>query len=193
MPDRLLSAAGATLVASDFTQLNFGTSTVEDDPSGGLTLRMQSRGAPNGIVLYRTAPSTPYVVTAHVLTGPGAATASDNANAIGFRESSSGKLSFISYHYSHSAFVQYLDSPTATGLANSASTHVPDRYDYFLRVENDGANLTYSLSGDGVHFFELRTEAIDYHFDTGPDGIAWITDCQGTSGETMHLLGWSEE
>ena len=119
--------------------------------------------------------------------------AADNANLIGFRESSSGKLSFISYHYGIDSFAGYLDDPTTTGPASSASQNAPFRADYWLQVEHDGTDLFYRLSADGFNWWELHTEDDAFHFTSGPDGIIWGGDNQGTDGQFIHLLSWVEE
>lgn len=190
---RLLDINGNTLTKSDFTELNVGTGTVSDDTWGGLTHAMQFGAQPNVRAIFKSAPSTPYVLEAHILTGLDANEAAENANMLGFRESSSGKLSFISYHYSTNAFVQYVNNPTTSGPPNAPTTpDVPARADYWLRIENDGTDLTYLLSGDGLNYFQVHTESKTFHFDIGPDGLFWGGDNQGNEKEMIHLLSWIE-
>ncbi len=191
---RLLDINGNTLTKSDFTLLNVGTGTVSDDTWGGLTHAMEISTPVNLRAIFKSAPSTPYVLEAHILTGFGANGPADNANLIGFRESSSGKLSFISYHYSTRSFVQYLDDATTDSpLPNAPNTpDVPARTDYWLRIENDGTDLTYLLSGDGFNYFEVHTESKSFAFDTEPDGLIWGGDNQGNENEMIHLLSWIE-
>jgi len=194
-PNRLLNQAGTVLTSSDFTQGNFGTSSVLDDATGGITLKMESRAAPNGVGLYKTAPATPYTLTCHVLTGVGANDSADNANLIGFRESSSSKLSFIAYHHSNDSWTQYLDdfATTGTAPANSSQENTPVRADYWLRIEDDGTNLIYYKSADGYNWWQQHTELRGFHFDTGPDEIWWGGDNQGADDQMIHLLAWIEE
>jgi len=193
--NRLIDIDGNILTSTDFTQGNFGTSTVADDANGSITIKMQSRTSPNGVALYKTAPATPYTLTAHILTGPCHTQSTENANLIGFRESSSSKLSFLSYHYYNDSWTQYLtDFNSDVGApAFSSQEETPARQDYWLRIEDDGTNLTYSKSADGYHWWEQHTELRGFWFDTGPDEIWWGGDNQGDNGEMIHLLAWIEE
>lgn len=190
---RLLDINGNTLTKSNFTELNLETGTVIDDTWGGITQAMTPGAGPDIRVIFKSAPSTPYVLEAHILSGIFANDV-ENANLIGFRESSSGKLSFISYHYADRSFVQYLDGPTTpdAGGKPQLNIEVPARADYWLRIEDDGTNLTYLLSGDGFNYFQLKTELRTFHFDSAPDGILWGGDNQGNDGELIHLLSWIE-
>lgn len=192
---RLIDASGNVLTSSSFTQGNFGTSSVTDESDGTITISMEDRAGPNLVALYKTAPSTPYTLSAHILTGVGHNASNENASVIGFRESSSNKISHISYHYFNSSFTQYLeDFNDDTGSpANSSQEPCPPRQDYWLRIEDDGTNLTYYRSADGYNWWEQHTELRGFHFDTGPDQILWGGDNQGDDGEMIHLLAWIEE
>ena len=196
VPNRLLDIDDKTLTKSDFTSENNGTSTITDDPNGSISIAMESGAAPDARILYKDAPSTPYKVTAHVLTGISSTNvAAENANVLGFRESSSEKLSFISYHVGTSSFTQYLTTPTSSAgaPANSSTEDVPFRADYWLQIEYDGSDLFYRKSADGYNWWEQHTEADDFWFNTAPNQIWWGGDNQGTDGEFIHLLAWVEE
>lgn len=192
---RLLDINGNTLTKASFTELNVGTGTVIDETWGGISHDMQTGTPVNLRVIHRAAPSTPYVLEAHILAGIGLnVTNVDNVNGIGWRESSSGKLSFAGYHLALETLVVYLDSATSKGTAptNVNGPEAPARSDYWLRIEDDGTNLTYKLSADGFNYFQFHTELRDFHFTTAPDQIMWVCDNQGTDGELMHLLSWIE-
>ncbi len=190
---RLLDINGNTLTTSDFTELNVGTGTVSDDTWGGISHAMQFGATTNIRLIHKSAPSTPYVVEAHILHGFGLnASSSDNVNGIGWRESSSGKLTFLGYHIQFGSFVVRTDSPTASGPASTTGPDTPARNDYWLRIEDDGTNLAYKVSADGLNYFEFHTELRGFHFDTGPNQLIWCGDNQGTSGELVHLLSWIE-
>lgn len=197
IPDRLLNIDGVTLTKSSFTELNLGTGTLTDDNDGGMTIAMQNRSSPNLNVLYKTAPSTPYTVTVHLLNGIGGNQLADNANVLGFRESGTGKMSFISFHpagvVTGKVFAQYLDNPTTSGPGSTANEEIGSRYDIWLRVEHDGTNLKYHYSYDGVTFRQLRTESKTFHFDVDANQVFWGTDCQGVDGHLHHLKAWAEE
>ena len=196
IPDRLIDINGVTLTKSSFTELNIGTGTVLDDPDGGISIKMQNRAQPNANVLYKTAPSTPYTLTAHLLNGIGANDLADNANLIGFRESATGKLSHISFHpagiIAGGVFSQYLTDPTTSGPGNTAQEDLAARLDIWLRIEHDGTNLKYHYSYDGANFRQLRTELKTFHFTTDADQLWWGSDCQGVDNQLQHLKAWVE-
>lgn len=192
---RLLDIDGNTLTKSDFTELNIGTGTVSDDTWGGISHAMQFGATTNLRVIHKSVPSTPYVLEAHILAGIGSNNGTaENVNGIGWREASSGKLSFLGYHLAFSTLAVYVDSVTAKGSApaNLTGPDAPARGDYWLRVEDDGTNLTYKISGDGFNYFQVHTELRTFHFNVAPDQLCWICDNQGTDGEYMHLLSWIE-
>lgn len=194
-PHKLLNKAGSVLTKADFTNLNLGTGTVIDDAHGGISMAMAQGAAPNARVIHKSAPSTPYTVTAHVLSGIGSNAAAENANVLGFRDSGDGKLSFISFHYGTNTITQYLTTPTsaAGAPANSSTQNVAFRPDYWLKIEDDGTNLKYYTSADGYNWWEQHSELRGFWFTTGPDQIWWGGDNQGTDGEFIHLLSWAEE
>lgn len=195
VPNRLLDINDTTLTKSSFTSLNNGSSVITDETHGGISIAMDAGAAPDARVLHKSAPSTPYKVTAHVLSGIGSNAAAENANVLGFRESSSGKLSFISYHYGTNTFTQYLTSPTSSAgaPANSSSQNIPFRADYWLQIEHDGTDLFYRISADGYNWWEQHTEDDAFWFDASPDELWWGGDNQGVDGEFIHLLAWIEE
>ena len=194
VPNRLVDINGNTLTKSSFTSLNNGSSIISDDPAGGISIAMDAGAAPDARVLYKSAPAAPYTVTAHVQSGIGSNGSSENANVLGFRESSSGKLSFISYHYGTNTFTQYLTSPTSSAGApsNSSSQNIPFRADYWLQIEHDGIDLFYRISADGYNWWEQHTEDDAFWFDSAPDQVWWGGDNQGVNGEFIHLLAWAE-
>jgi len=193
-PHRLLNKTGVTLTKSDFTEVNFGTSSSIDDPAGGITIAMQPGTNPQQRLLLKSAPATPYTVTAHMLLGPGQTNSTENIANLVFRETSSGKLSLLGFRPGDNTFVFYLDTPTSVGTApSSISIDCPHRHDAWLRLEADGTNLKFSISYDGFNFFEVKSDLNAFHFDSAPNEIGWGGDNQGADGESVHLLSWAEE
>lgn len=194
-PNRLLDINGNVLTKSSFTQLNMKTSVITDDAHGGITVAMTSGASPDARILHKSAPTAPYKITTHVLSSIFSNQSPENANVLGFRESSSGKMSFISYHYRNSSFTQYLTSPTSqTGApANSSQQNTNSRADYWLQIEYDNTDLFYRLSADGYNWWEQHSESKTFWFDSAPDQVWWGGDNQGVDGEMIHLLSWLEE
>ena len=192
-PNRLLSIAGATLTSSDFTQNNVGTGTVSDAADGSLVLAAQARTAPNIRVMTRTAPSTPYTITAHLLTNTVEDDVDDGEHLLGFRESGTSKLSYISFSYTNQYEVKYLaDWNDATGAPSDAGTILHRRSDYWFRIGYDGADLTYESSINGVDWFQFYTETDTAWFSTAPDQVFWGAASEDTDGQLFTLMAWIE-
>lgn len=193
---RLLDATGTVLTKADFTELNFETSVATDRSDGGVMIAREDQdGSSQDLRLhYKAEPSTPYTVTAHFLTGYCESDTGQAEMGLGFRESATGKLSLFVFRSGKNSEVRYMTDPdtgfgSATGVLDTGS-----RFDWWMRIENDGVNLDYYRSADGVSWYLQRTEAVDYHFTTAPDGICWGGDepNSGTPNTHMYLLSWIE-
>lgn len=192
-PHRLLNKAGDTLTKSDFTEVNFGTSSSIDEPTGGITIAMQDGTNPQQRLLTKAAPATPYTVIAHMLLGPGLTISGANTANLVFRETSSSKLALLGFRPG-GIFVFYLDDPTTKGTAPDFFTiDCPHRHDLWLKLEADGTNLKFFVSYDGFNFFLAKSDLNTFHFDSAPNEIGFGGDNQGSNGEFVHLLSWAEE
>lgn len=195
-PDRLLTLGGAPITKGDFTGLNLNASTVVDDPNGSITLNMGgSISSPDVKVLYKSAPNAPYKVTAHLMGGIFSILAPSSRFFLGFRESSSGKLSAIRFTYRAFSLIRYYTSPNSvTGApSDTSSIDQSSRADYWLQIEHDSTDLFYRLSADGYNWWEHHTEDDAFWFDSQPDQVWWGGTSRNNDGESVHLLAWIEE
>lgn len=120
-------------------------------------------------VIYQTAPSTPYRVT--VKLAPDGSTPATNHNVgIGFEESSTGKLHIvgISDNDTNVRVQRWTDSSTySSSDANAAIAERPA----YLRIEDDGTDLKFHYSHDGIVFEEYYTLTRTTYMSGGPNRI----------------------
>ena len=166
---------------------NVWTATAEYDH-----LKFTNSGGSTGVgMYYRTAPATPYKITAAFVATPGI-NASLFAFGLGFRSSDgkissfermveSGLLKMGAYKY---------DSPTSVNAAYYDKIGYPACGPLlFLRIEDDGTNRKWSVSQDGVNFYEwqsvLRT---DFHTPTQVGVVGFGNSALGG----FNLISWLE-
>ncbi len=193
-PYRLLNDSNVTLTSSDFTFLNEGTSSVADDASGGMTVTINETTG-DWKMLHKTAPTPPYVLTAHILIGPGATySTAGTISGIGGRESSTGEFIAVFIETGDIVQASRFDSPSTF---NSVwGSHAPVDFDYdqmWLQFEDDNTDLFARVSNDGVNFFQVGTEGRTAFMAGGADQIIWAFNPRGDADKLIHLRSWIEE
>lgn len=139
---------------------NQGTSTVTQT-GGALYFVGQTAASDNYRIYYRTAPATPYTVTAIILPHLGL-TGTGNFPTVGicFRENSSGKFITLGQQLDD-FFVQKWNGPTSfnsTTYSRNYGLMLRSSAPIYLRINDDGAtNLTFSYSIDGINYNSLGT------------------------------------
>ncbi|MBX6314802.1 MAG: hypothetical protein IRY99_18075 [Isosphaeraceae bacterium] len=143
--------------------------------------------------LVRSAPTTPYTITALVLPnllwGSGI---NDNMGLI-LRESSTGKLQGFAFNcYNGTTINLYRwNSPTSYAGANDMGFNVDIASCRFLRISDDGTNLKFSASGDGINFISLLQQSRTTFFAGGPDQIGiYLNNGNAGKGSAISLLSW---
>jgi hypothetical protein len=148
-----------------------------------------------------TPTTTPYQVTAAFI--PLLDGVNTTSCGIVFGEESSGKLIFFRIAYndtivSKSNLVLSLDQYNSFSSFNvnykqkSASTLGKNLC--WLRMRDDGVDLTWSFSTDGKNFLTFHTAARNDFFTTGPDQIGYAVNTNNTTGSAgMLLLSWKKE
>jgi hypothetical protein len=196
---RMLSTSNAILTKNDFTAVNQGTRSY-DDQLGGLIITLTTQGASNNyFLLTRSAPSTPYSVTAagrvsSINTASSAAT----GWGIGFRESSTGKFHHFNLLHvpTDTGFklrVQNMDSPTTTNSGPFTSSLVPATDISWLRIRDDGTNLTFHYSSDGINFIQAHSLGRTTFLASGPNQVIISSQNFNSSAEAyINILNWIE-
>ncbi len=147
-------------LASLSTWVNQGSATVTTT-NGGIVLFGPGTGNTNNTVLrVKTAPSTPYTVTAALI--PSFPMRNFLQAGIAFRESSSGKLQNVGVGYNgtltptYQIQVEKWTTATASSAAYLA-VGVPQAHPIFLRITDNGTNRISSFSFDGINFTQIHT------------------------------------
>lgn len=167
-------------VDGDFAWVNQDTATLTDH--GALLLK------PNGSAGFnlraKTAPSTPYTVTAAFLVNPASATVS-----IGFRQSSDGKLAILrmigatgGWNWRSSKYT----NPT-TFSADYSTTSITGQLLslVWFQIADNGTNRIIRYSNDGQHW-------TDHHSVGRTDFLTADQVVWGTQGANVWLLSWAE-
>lgn len=181
-------------------------SSTIDSTNGYEYLIAPSQSAAKCSWRYRTAPSTPYTVTARFLMDiTGTVGYGGLANTAGimllFRESSTGKAVSIRYDLSSNSWGQtdfdkwtsstsYSAAYASYGpTANTGSIGTPMIWN--ARITDDATNLKMYLSIDGIHWqqFSVSKSRTDF-MAGGPDQIGWGAYCNSTT-VVVALIDWT--
>jgi hypothetical protein len=146
--------------------------------SGIVYLAGPGSGAGNNVKLRSVAaPSTPYTITASVITFTGTGF---SFVGIALRHNSSGRFIHIVPAQDRSIAVNRQN--TATSFASTAVTRASAHgggHLLFLRMRDDGTNVIFSYSSDGVNYTQLHSEARTSFINT-PDHVAISAGHEGT-------------
>jgi hypothetical protein len=141
-----------------------------------------------------TAPSTPYTITALLRTRTRIAlTAGTQYGGLVFRESSTAKL-YIFYANANSTLqaVKFTNDTTfgSVGVVNTFLTGAGGNF-HWLRVTDDGTNLRFAVSMDGVNFLEVGTEGRTVHMAGGPNEVGFFANVDSAAGGmATSLFSW---
>ncbi len=139
-----------------FSWVNQGGASV-DNTKGAIYLEAPAGAGVNLRIRTKSAPSTPYTITAKV--EPTTALAVQNHTyGIGFRQSSDGKLAVLMIQ--HSSGTAAIFSAKYTNATTFSATYVsPNVIDIprWLRITDDGTDRKVYFSSDGLHYTQLHT------------------------------------
>lgn len=178
-------------IDGDFAWVNQETANV-DTTNGGIYLSdVAGASVVNDLrIRIKTAPSTPYTITAAFLTNP--LTLNFFAFGLLFRESATGELALfqIGPNSGWRIWTRKFNSPTSF---NSEYTSQPIDLQkiMFLRIADDGINRICSFSVDGQHWIQFhsigRTDFLT------ADQVGFYIDVANTSfGFSTNLISWKE-
>lgn len=191
-PSKLLDINNVTLTTADFSWINQGASSVTNDAWGGITIK--SPDTTNQFRLrLKTAPSTPYTITANFQVGPGFAwSTSGTIFGLVLRESSTGKfvLNFCET-FDTAAFAKVDSSSGPTALSGNQVDF--DTTEVWQQIVDDGTNIKTRVSSDGINFFEVKSEGRTVFLAGGPNQVGWCIHSRGEANKLLHLRAWFEE
>lgn len=195
----LQDASGNSLTSANFTEFTAtgGTGTpVVSDVNGTIVVKRPagSSGAASSdgnCVLARTAPATPYTVTIGLQTN---SVKAGLASLAGFRDGT-GKSQFLWLPEFYSSTVEeailYNASNEASYSGAVSLGQIKSDSIQWIKLADDGTNLTYSWSRDGVNWITLATNARTSFFASGPTQVIWGNDAFVTAYDAYtSLLHW---
>ena len=177
--------------------VNQGSSTIATT-NGGIFLSMPSTAGVNAVIRKKSAPSTPYTITAHVL--PLLSPASIPVCGLCFRESSSGKIHMFNLYniVTGSGYNAGLGSSKYTSATAFSADYtslnpfpMPANSGVFLRIEDDGTNRKTHYSTDGRNFRQFTTVGRTDFLTADEVGFC-VGTVSGTVAAAMMLSSWKE-
>lgn len=186
-------------LAAPTTWVNQGSSTITTT-NGGIVLAGAAAGNTNNLVLrVKTAPSTPYTVTAAFIADfPFKAYL---GCGLAFRDSASGKIQTCALNYNtglappFQIITEKWTSATASSAGYSGgNVGAPPASVYFLRITDNGTNRICAFSTNGVTFHQLHTIGRTDFLTADQVGFFVSTQNLATPNHDsyMTLLSWVE-
>jgi hypothetical protein len=169
---------------------NQGSATVTTT-NGGITMFAPASGTTETHVYYRTAPSTPYTITAALLwahTVP----VDFHQYGICFRQSSTGKLNTFTLGRNGAPFIIYSRKWTTTTSfsADYTSYTIYPNNLYFLRITDNGTNRILDWSMNGQTWVTLQTIGRTDFLTADQVGFH-VTPLNATYPIAITLLSWA--
>ena len=176
-------------VSGDFSWVNQGSATVSTT-NGGVYLFAPAVSGENLKIRIKSAPSTPYTITAAFIHTRFYGTG--NWAGLCFRESSTGLLHTFGFTGNLSLYSSKFPGPT------SSPTHytnwgITGSTPLFLRIQDDGTNRICSASHDGQNFMTMHTVTRLDYLTGGADQVGFFVNTNNaTLGTGMNLLSWKQ-
>ena len=195
-PYRIMNQSGVIQTTANFTWVNQGTATAIDETWGGITLKIPYVTNDSMRILKQSAPSTPWKVTAFVLFGPGynnGGGTSSSYISLCVRESDTGKLSVVEPRIGEYLRTRRYTNETTYDSEQAQQDFSSDRC--WLQIEDDGTNLYFRASSDGINFFETYNHArTAFMTSAGPDEIGFLANSSsGANNQLCHIFAWVVE
>ena len=192
-PFRLLNFAGTTLTSSDFSWQDQVSSSVSDDPAGGMTVTIAETSG-NWKLLTKAMPTPPFALTAHLVFGAGHSvmTTSGQIQGIGFRDSTSGRYVVNAVTLGDEcAFWRYTNTATFSATATNQSQIQWRSDEIWMKIVDDNTNIYSFVSPDGIRWFETGSE-VRTAWLAAADEICWAFRPSGTANNYVTLNSWVE-
>lgn len=195
-------------IDDQFSWVNQGASTVSTT-RGGILLSAPAGAGDNIRIRAKTAPATPYVITALINPVSGKQTGAASTYGLGFRQSSDGRLHLLLMHQSElgellsckftnpttfsAAFAQSGQANAVAGFGplatvNNVRINFPLRW---LRIADDGVNRIVSYSPDGIEWVDFNSVART-NFLTADQVCFFVNANDAAVATSARLLSWKE-
>ena len=195
---QLVDENGATLTASDFSDVNFTNADKTDQSQGSILLEHDTQAASNDLaIIDRAAPTAPWILTVGIIPNAINGTGAFPSSGICVREAGTGEIIYFQFNTADNTG-RVLASKHASPTVSSTSFLA--RKDWYcggavkwFQIEDDNTNLIYRISADGVNFLSLGQEARTTFLI--PNRIGFVINNFGNGAmKTMAtLVAWEEK
>ncbi len=202
-PYRIQDTNGNLLTKADFTEITTTNATISDNADGSITVQFLAPDATVRLVrLERNAPSTPYIITAAVrMTGVSATAQDGPVFGIHFRETVNDETLVIRHRPfdalgSRLGVDKYIAEAFDSSLITLLRSEPSPSATVWLQIEDDGTNIYFRLSTDGVNFLEFHNELRGASFTgAGPDRVGWFVINADVTAHDVYvsLVAWDGE
>jgi hypothetical protein len=180
-------------VSGDFAWINQGSASVVTTYGGVHLTCVADAGVHSLKIRKKSAPATPYTITAALLHNADWSQASTSLFGLCFRQSSDGKLATLGIQM-HSVGlylpVSKFDSPTGLNSHYVApSNPAGARGLWWLRIADDGTNRKCSTSADGQNWIQMHSVGRT-DFLTADEVGFWIAP--HSQAQSITLLSWKQ-
>jgi hypothetical protein len=174
----------ARLSASDFTWVNQGSATLADSGDGlYMEAPTTNDNAHNQRIAVITAPSTPWSLTVCFFINYGATYDTWDYFGLVARESGTGELYTWRSLPWFGKSVQHYNSPTSINTT-LVTEDVTRAYSWFC-ITDDGTDIIFRHSTNGVQFFTITSESRTARLAAGADQIGFAINAGSSGGETF--------
>lgn len=177
--------------AGSLTVVNSASSFTTSNPAAGFLVLSEAGNSSSGENVRFAGVAAPGTTPYSFTVGLQFVTLPEGVSYAGvmFRESSTGKLTgmIINFNsantsntYPHIQVVNW-SSPTATASTPYSAKAVDLAMVKFMRIKDDGTNLTFWISADGNTFVQILSVARGSYFTTAPNQVGLFVDGSGAN------------
>lgn len=181
-----------SVTSSDFSWVNQGTSSVQDDSWGGITIKAQNAGPHSLRCLVLSAPSQPYTLVGRVDIGVNSKKGTlGSFGGLLLRESSTGKIQTLSPRAINT--LSWFAWNSATSYAATISNidfHISYGY-MWQKFVHDGTDISAYISADGLNWHWIGTISKTARFTTDADQVGFYFANYGDNNQMAHLRAWT--
>lgn len=169
-------------VLGDFTAINQNDTTATSE-TYGVVVSHTNNTSPDLSLWVKTAPATPYTITAYVSMTPQYTVATGQYDAgLAFRESATSKIIVFMLRWDPALATNgrlQVDKYTNATTFSSNAMQDEDAFaaltvtGFWLRIEDTGTNIVFYASGDGARWESVFSEARGTFFTTAPDQVGF--------------------
>lgn len=185
-------------INGDFSWVNQLSATVTTTYGGVFLNCPGTTSGQNMVIRKKTAPSTPYTIEVMIL--PSLFAKTDLGYGILFRESGTSKLVSLFFQTYNTApslqmFIGKHNNDTSYNSNGTTAVNLGE-FPRWLRMGNDGTNISFDFSPDGRNWWNFYTVAKNDFFTTGPDEVGFFAYPSNNSTPnypvTFNLIHWKE-